>query len=142
MEAAFFAYGTLAFPEVMEAVTGRRFASGAAALPGFARYRVRGRVYPGVIAEKGGETAGCLYTGLGAATLALLDRFEGDLYERRSLAVQTVASTPVQAQVYVVPERLRAVLSDEPWSPEEFVTRELTRYLAACRAFFAAQAAR
>jgi gamma-glutamylcyclotransferase (GGCT)/AIG2-like uncharacterized protein YtfP len=138
MHAAFFAYGTLALPEVMQALTGRRFASGAAVLPGFARYRVRGRVYPGVVAEPGGETAGRLYAGLDAATLALLDRFEGELYERRGLPVRTGAGGSARAEVYVVRETLLGALSREPWSLEDFAARELARYLEACRAFHAA----
>ena len=62
-----FAYGTLGFPEIVHALTGRRFASRTAVLDGFARYRVRGRIYPDIVPAPDSRTAGVLWGRAGFA---------------------------------------------------------------------------
>jgi gamma-glutamylcyclotransferase (GGCT)/AIG2-like uncharacterized protein YtfP len=129
-----FAYGTLAFPDVMEAVTGVAFASEPATLDGFARRRVFGAVYPGVRAEAGATLDGVLYRGVDERSLARLDRFEGALYERRLLAVRVARGDRWDAWVYVVPDALAHRLANEAWDPERFRREHLAPYLARCRA--------
>ncbi len=135
MNAHVFAYGTLLYPDVMEAVTGAQFASEEALLKGFARYQLRGRVYPGVVEAPGSATGGRLYRDVGALALELLDRFEGSLYERRAVQVTRADGTRVEAQAYVVPARHRFHLAPQPWDPARFEREHLTPYVAACRAF-------
>ena len=65
-------------------ITGRRLPSEPATLEGFARSMLRGEAYPGIAPAAGARTPGTLYSGLDPESLALLDRFESDLYERRS----------------------------------------------------------
>jgi gamma-glutamylcyclotransferase (GGCT)/AIG2-like uncharacterized protein YtfP len=134
---ALFAYGTLAVAPVMEAVAGRVFAAEPARLAGYARRGVRGEVFPALVAAAGAETPGVLYRGLDPRSLAALDAFEGDLYERRTLVVETAAG-PAAAEAYLAREGRRGALTGEPWDLDGFVARELPRYLAACRAFRAA----
>jgi len=130
-----FAYGTLMLPEVMEVVAGRRFASRPAELRGWRRRRLRGAVYPAVVPAAGEVTAGVLFEELDHATLARLDRFEGEPYERRLLRVVPESGTGCEAFVYVLRPARQALLSDEPWDETEFRVRQLARYLAGCRAF-------
>jgi gamma-glutamylcyclotransferase (GGCT)/AIG2-like uncharacterized protein YtfP len=131
---ALFAYGTLAVAEVIEAVAGRAFAAEPARLRGFARRAVRGEVFPALVAAAGAETAGVLYRGLDAEAFAALDAFEGDLYERRAVTVDTAAGSAV-ADAYLARDARRAALADAAWDLERFVARDLPRYLAACRVF-------
>jgi gamma-glutamylcyclotransferase (GGCT)/AIG2-like uncharacterized protein YtfP len=139
--ARLFAYGTLAVPAVLEAVTGRRFRGQPARLRGFARQRLRGRIYPAVVAAPGASAEGRLYEGLDAATLARLDRFEGPLYVRRKLCVEPEGGAARPAEVYVLAEAARAELRPEPWDPGAFAAQHLARYLRSCEAFRAADAA-
>lgn len=132
---AFFAYGTLEIPEVMRAVTGRRPAREPASLHGFVRALLRGRVYPGAVASSGAVVDGSLYHALDEDAFALLDRFEDDLYERRSLVVQRVDGTTALAEVYVVPDRHRHLLGAEPWQRAAFEREHLPAFLAACERF-------
>ena len=76
-----FTYGTLMLPSVMEAVTGRRFAAQKAMLHGYARFRVKGASYPGVVEAVGATTDGVLYLDVDAPSLARLDAFEGAFYQ-------------------------------------------------------------
>jgi gamma-glutamylcyclotransferase (GGCT)/AIG2-like uncharacterized protein YtfP len=140
--AAVFAYGTLLFPAVMEAVTGRRFGTREAELAGYARRRLRRRIYPAAVASPGERVAGRLYEGVDAATLARLDRFEGDLYERRRVSVAPAEGGAVAAELYVVVAARRGELLDEPWDPEEFASAHLAAYLRSCAAFRARDEAR
>ena len=85
---ALFAYGTLEIPAVMLAVTARSFASEPARLDGFVRFLLRDRAYPGIVETPGATTEGRVYHGVDDASLARLDRFEDDCYERRGVVVR------------------------------------------------------
>jgi gamma-glutamylcyclotransferase (GGCT)/AIG2-like uncharacterized protein YtfP len=140
--AAVFAYGTLELPAVMAAVTGRRFPEREAELPGFARHRLRGRIYPAAIEAPGARVAGRLYEDVDGATLARLDRFEGPLYERREVAVLARGGGELRAQLYVLAEARRGELLAEPWDPAEFARVHLADYLLSCASFRARDEAR
>jgi len=128
-----FCYGSLEFAEVMRAVTGRDFAGEPATLDGFARYRVRGADYPGLVPEPGARTEGTLFAGLDAEALATLDRFEGALYERGTSDVRKRDGGSAAAQVYVVRESQRHVLSSAPWDKEAFAHDRLAAFLRRLR---------
>ena len=123
-----FTYGTLLVAEVMEAVAGARFASVPARLDGWDRVCVRGAVYPGVREAAGASVEGVLWLDVNDDALLRLDRFEGDVYERRLVRVAT-ANGPRDAQVYVIPRANEHLLEPSPWDLERF-RRE---HLAHCR---------
>ncbi len=112
---ALFAYGTLLFPEVFEAVTGRQGRGAEAVLTDWAALRVRGEVYPGRRRAAGARTPGRVYAGLDPETWARLDAFEGELYE---LAVVEVACQDrlCRAGVYAIAESHQGRLSAERWN--------------------------
>lgn len=126
---AVFCYGTLAFPEIMGTVTGRRFPSVEARLDGYGRYLIKNAVYPGIIAEPRSHTTGMLYKDIDPESLRRLDRYEDRLYVRRTLAVRTAHDEAVSAEVYVIPEHKRWALSFKPWGEEKFARYYLRRYL-------------
>ena len=133
-----FTYGTLLVAEVMEAVAGARFASVPARLDGWERVRVRDAVYPGVRAVTGASVDGRLWLDVHDAALLRLDRFEGEMYERRVVRVAT-ADGARSAQVYVVPPAYVHLLEDAPWDVERFRREHLARYLEHCRTGEAAE---
>ena len=127
-----FCYGSLEFAEVMRAVTGRSFAHERARLDGWVRLRLRGRSYPGLRPRAGGSTPGTLWQGIDPRSAARLDRFEGDLYERRDVAVRAAGGLAA-AEVYVIrPERL-GELSAEPWDRLRFARESLADFVRAIR---------
>lgn len=121
--------------EVMECVAGRRCERRPAVLAGFRRGRLRDRLYPGLVPDAAARVEGVLWEGLDAAALARIDRFEGELYERRRCEVAPAAGERVAADVYVLAPAHRALLLARDWDEAEFRALHLADYLAGCRAF-------
>lgn len=137
-----FAYGTLEIPAVMEAVTGRRFAGREARVAGFARHRLRDRIYPAAVPAPGAVLAGRLYEGVDAATLARLDRYEGRLYARRPVLAELPEGGTRAAEIYLLAEGQHGLLLPEAWDRAAFLARHLGSYLESCAAFRAGDEAR
>jgi gamma-glutamylcyclotransferase (GGCT)/AIG2-like uncharacterized protein YtfP len=119
-----FVYGSLMFPEVLEALLGRTPAIEPAALDGWRVAALADRVYPGLVEAPGLLAAGRVLLGLDTAEQAMLDAFEeDDVYERRPvvLADGRTAAT----YVWIDPA---AVLAHD-WDPQRFATVELARYV-------------
>ncbi|GAB4239731.1 MAG: hypothetical protein Kow00109_14590 [Acidobacteriota bacterium] len=127
-----FAYGTLMFADVLRAVLGRVIPGDAAVLEGFVRRRVRGTIYPGIVPGSG-TVKGVLYEGLQPADWILLDRFEGDEYQRERVAVlKAGAADPVACWTYVYRTEWAGRLEGE-WAPEGLEPRILAEFTAARR---------
>ncbi len=127
-----FTYGTLAAPEVMEALLGRRLPARGAVLADHARYGMRDRAYPGLVVEAGARTEGLLYQGLAGPDVELLDHFEGSFYERRRVHVATSGAPRVEAEVYLIPEAHRHLLAPEPWDLGRFRRLHLDAWVRHC----------
>ena len=127
-----FTYGSLVFPEVMSAVTGRTFESCDATLRDHRRRLLHGLIYPGIRFASGEVTDGRLYLDLDRSALASLDDFEGDEYERRTVVVG-VASGLLSAEAYVLGPAHHSLQTSSPWDPQRFVASHLRRYVARCR---------
>jgi gamma-glutamylcyclotransferase (GGCT)/AIG2-like uncharacterized protein YtfP len=142
---ALFAYGTLLFPEVLRAVAGRALPSRVATLPGFARWRLIGEIFPAVVAAaEQDRVSGVLYVGLDSDEWRRLDEFEGELYERRAVTVGVVGAestsvAPVAgasfaatrpAFTYVLRDGWRHRLAAAPWDPEAFARDHLDAFAA------------
>ncbi len=130
-----FTYGTLEIPEVMEAVTGRSLASAEARAKGFAKFLLKGRIYPGMTAVQGSICSGRVYFHIDSRTLEILDAFEDDVYIREHIEVEVEGNRSLLAYAYLIRPQDRACLTATPWHPEEFRSRHLVRYLEACKTF-------
>jgi len=128
-----FCYGTLLFPEVMQLGAGAGLVGRPAFVENWARYRVRGEVFPALIAQNGARTPGAVFTGVDPAALARLDDFEGPLYVRRTLEVEREDGVRLGAQAWVLAPGREAELTREPWDVVDFAARELRGYLARIR---------
>jgi gamma-glutamylcyclotransferase (GGCT)/AIG2-like uncharacterized protein YtfP len=125
-----FAYGTLRAPEVMAAVAGGVFEHVEARLEGYSAYRVLGEDFPALIPDPRGDTAGTLWRGLNGRALGRLDRFEGTLYQRSRVRVQTPDGRRL-AWTYVLRPLYRGRLSAQLWDYGHFREGALRRYLKA-----------
>jgi gamma-glutamylcyclotransferase (GGCT)/AIG2-like uncharacterized protein YtfP len=117
-----FTYGTLMFPEVWQAVVGREFATVEGGVRGFSIYRVRDAAFPGIIST--GDTnsvRGVVYLDVDEPSVARLDVFEDDFYERQSISIACDDGSLRDAHAYIVPVRNRSVLTDERWDRERFI---------------------
>jgi gamma-glutamylcyclotransferase (GGCT)/AIG2-like uncharacterized protein YtfP len=113
----------------MRAVTGQTYHGVNARLPGYAIYRVKDAEYPGIIDSFGNEASGVLYRGVNDEDLMVLDLFEGELYERRLLAVISEDGKTNQAWVYVISENHKAILTTEPWKLTTFLEKGFDTFM-------------
>ena len=125
-----FVYGTLLVPTVLESVAGSMYRSLRATLPGYARFQVKDQVYPGIVARPGKYVDGLLYLTLDEQAMQRLDEFEAEVYERRSVRVQTRAHGLIDACAYVMAPHYEHLLSNYPWDLEKFKRHHLQNYLA------------
>jgi gamma-glutamylcyclotransferase (GGCT)/AIG2-like uncharacterized protein YtfP len=132
-----FTYGTLMFPQVWQAVVGRRFVTVGGRAAGFAIYRVRDAVYPGMLAAAPADyVRGVVYLDVDDESMLRLDRFEDDFYQRQAVPVACDDGQPREVEAYVVPLGFRNVLTPEPWSGDDFVARgDLQRFLGSFAGF-------
>ena len=124
-----FAYGTLMIPAVMYAATARHFRFKKAMLKGYARFRVKGESYPGIISQTDAITKGIIYLNVDKQSLERLDAFEGELYQRTAVRVETKEAEILNAQTYVVKSEYRDVLSSKGWDVREFIQKHLETFL-------------
>jgi len=138
MSDSVFTYGTLTVPLVMEALTGKSFHHDRATAAHFERYYVRDTIYPGLIVCAGKSTPGRLYFDIDSASLAVINSFEDDLYQRRQIEVCDSAGRRHQAFVYIVRDEMRNYLTSRVWDEREFLSQHLKSYTDYCRKFLAA----
>ena len=124
-----FVCGTLMVPEVMRAVTGKSLRAADATLRNYVRYRLWGRVYPGIRKSASALVHGCIYHGVDRHCLALLDDFEGDEYRRIRVRVMVAGGKKVSAYTYAIRPRFTRLLMKQDWDPARFVRKDLKLYL-------------
>ena len=124
-----FVYGTLEFPQVIKKLLGVTLVGEYAELPGYERFMLVNKNYPGIIRNSMARVDGILYEGVTAKQLALLDRYEDDFYERCRVVVETVNAQSVAAWTYIIPLRHKRALSNKPWNRDDFMRTHLKRFL-------------
>lgn len=125
-----FTYGTLVFPEVWQRIAVREATAERATLCGFAIYRVKDAIFPGIVrAGEMDRVSGMLYRDLDDDTLFELDAYESDFYQRLAVSVVTEEGELVECQSYLVPDSRRDMLTDEPWDAQWFAEHKLAKYL-------------
>ena len=119
-----FTYGTLMYSEVWQAVAGRPAAAVQGKLAGFAIYRVRDQLFPGILSASPVDVVpGVVYLDVDHEAVRRLDQFEDDFYQRQAVTVVCDDGQTRDAQAYVVPRENRDVLTTERWSADEFLAR-------------------
>lgn len=119
-----FAYGTLQFPEIIAAVTGRPLTGTRAVLDGYARFCIHNEPFPGIIPSEPHRVEGVVYTDVTPAERRRVDIFEGEPYHRETVMVRLPEhDTRIEAITYVIRPRWRSILSRSGWDPDEFARR-------------------
>ncbi|MEV6394801.1 gamma-glutamylcyclotransferase family protein [Streptomyces sp. NPDC051907] len=123
-----FVYGSLTFPEVLDAVLGRVPEHRAASAAGWRNAPLRERPFPGLVPGDG-VVAGLVLSGLSEREWRVADDFEGPFYDLLPLALVSGGS----ASAYVCAADDLVLPGD--WDRERFAAQELEGYLARCAAF-------
>lgn len=145
-----FVYGTLQFPEVLQAVLLRVPRLDPAQAPGHRVVRLDGRIYPGLV-KAAGSARGFLIGDLTAAEWRILDEFEGDEYDVLPVGVVHRDGAPAGAGGSrpagrpQVRQGARGALTyacrasagpmDADWSAEHFARTHLPAYAEECAAW-------
>lgn len=95
-----FVYGSLLFPEVVEALTGTAFSVKEGFLPDFKRFAVIGADYPAIVYSKGSFVTGKILQHVDDRSLEILKFYEGDEYDCISAFIHTENET-TKALVFV-----------------------------------------
>ncbi|MCH0566948.1 gamma-glutamylcyclotransferase [Streptomyces sp. MUM 2J] len=123
--ALLFAYGTLQFDDVLEALIGRIPRRVSACVPGWRAASLEGRVYPGLVAAPGSVAPGVLLTDLSRREWVILDAFEDDRYDLREVSLTSGG----HGLAYVWPA---GEVREEDWDAEQFRAHHLEEYAARC----------
>ncbi|XP_033145995.1 AIG2-like protein A isoform X1 [Brassica rapa] len=82
-----FVYGSFQEPEVVKVMLDRTPEIISVTLPGFKRFRLKGRLYPCIVPSEAGEVHGKVLMGLTDKELSNLDAVEGNEYEKVTVEV-------------------------------------------------------
>jgi hypothetical protein len=128
-------YGSLMFPAVMKAVTGREFPSRKARVKKYARFKVEGESYPGLTPSVGAVTDGILYLNVDPLSVKRLDDFEGEMYERVEIQADGLDGESFPAHAYIIRAQYRDRLSSSKWDPARFEAENLREFMASYQGF-------
>lgn len=107
-------------PEVLIRLLGRTLDMRPARLDGYARFRVKGAVYPGIVATEGaGSVNGIVLSGMNQQDWETFDRYEGEEYSRETVRVFLPSGDALTVDTYVY--RDDSNLTDEPWDDREVI---------------------
>lgn len=117
-----FVYGTLMCEEIFFSVTGIPLPCSRGQLQEYSRHPVAGQLYPGILPKKGATVDGLVYFDLPERLWSCLDRFEGEMYERRLVRVECRNDRKMAAWAYVVRPRFIPCLDKgKPWNFHNFL---------------------
>jgi gamma-glutamylcyclotransferase (GGCT)/AIG2-like uncharacterized protein YtfP len=123
-----FVYGSLLFPEVLQALLDRVPSRTPAAAPSWRVAALPARDYPGLVPGPG-SASGLLLAELTPEEWRTLIAFEGELYDLRRLTLSGGQS----AQAFIWGGGSPASAQD--WVPEDFAERILPSYVEGCLAW-------
>jgi len=128
-----FTYGSLMCEDIMAAVCGvpaRSLSVRPARLIGFDRHPVMGETYPGMIRSPQANVDGMVYLHLPEMAWPRLDRFEGEMYERKPVSVQTEDGISLAADAYVFRSEFAHLLAPGKWDFDAFLQQGRARFTA------------
>jgi len=130
-----FVYGTLMYPIIVKALTGKTFDMEDAILTGFERHtlNVREKAKPPAIRKKSGKNvAGKILKDVDSSSLEIFDNFEDikeGCYKREVVSVKTFNGSFSNAITYIAKDKMLNKLEGN-WSPEKFEAVWMEYYLA------------
>jgi len=97
-----FTYGSLMFDDIMQNLLGKPATKIPAVLQGWMRHALKDRTYPGAVpaTDPNAKIDGILWLSLTDQDLAILDRFEGNEYDKLQVEVLSAAGQTYPALLY------------------------------------------
>jgi len=125
-----FAYGTLMCEDIMQEVSSCLPEHRRGVLKGYARQRVKGQVYPGLLQREGNRVDGVVYLNVPASAWERLDRFEGEMYARRTVSIEMDSGGWLTAETYIVRPEYVDRLEEDEWDFSEFLSSGKSKFRA------------
>lgn len=127
-----FCYGTLMHPQIIDAVVGRLPQSKPTSLKGYQIYSLTSAPYPAIIKCDNATVEGVIYLDLSETEIHLLDRYEGNEYQREQS--ELVGGNGFwSACFYVYKPQYKSHLASRGWDYAHFVQQHLSHYLQRLR---------
>jgi len=125
-----FAYGSLMCEDIMQEVSGCLLEHRRGFLEGYIRLCVRDHVYPGLLQREGNRVAGVVYLDVPASAYERLDRFESEMYARRTVSIDMDSGGRLTAETYVVRPEYVDRLEEAEWDFSEFLKSGKSKFRA------------
>lgn len=130
MQQRLFCYETLMVSDIISRVIGHPVMQKEcnATLYNYGCFKVKGEIFPGIRPTKDTNTQGLLYNNLALEELQHLDLYEGELYQRQKVCVETEQG-PTSAWCYIVRPEYHGDLTGELWCQKEFLSTGIREFL-------------
>lgn len=116
------------FEDVWQKVVHGLYRNSPAILKGYSRYCVKNETWPVLVPSTVDATLeGRLYFDILTDDLSRIDEFEGEIYKRTRVEVNT-DTRKVPASVYVLQTDYYDMMLKKNWSPEEFDPHSMSEY--------------
>ncbi|GJR45920.1 AIG2-like protein D [Tanacetum coccineum] len=130
-----FVYGSLLSDDVVRVLLNRIPRTAPAILNGYHRFSIKGRVYPAIIPVENKKVTGRVLSGLSAMELDILDTYEAEEYDKRTVDVSLLdTSEVIQAYAYVWGNSTDPDLYGD-WDFEDFKESKLKAYVEMTKDF-------
>ncbi len=122
-----FVYGSLLFPELVKAFTGKNLHYIPVTLAGYKRCRIESCDYPAIFENSGSIVEGALIKNVDERSLEILSFFEGDEYEKKYVTVFD-SEVKYKAIAYVWIGQ-KPLLKEQVWDATDFQQSSLHFYI-------------
>jgi len=133
-----FVYGTLTFPEIVQALTGKHFRSEAAVLEGYSVRKLADWPYPGLVPSAGEVTHGLVLYDVDEASFQIIEAWEANGYQPEQVTV-AVGDKPVEASTYRWLREVEPEIWDRGFFKERFLKDYVDRVIPGFKARLTAQ---
>jgi hypothetical protein len=127
-----FVSGPLMFRDLIKAVTGKVFTVESGVLHGYAQFTIKDEGQSAMIPFPDRMVEGVVYLDVDDDSLARIDAFQGNRFEREEVTVEAENGEWLEASAYCLKQRRRKILSAEEWSEDVYRDNFLKKDLAAC----------
>ena len=119
--ASIFCYGTLELEGVVKRLISRLPYGEPARLDNYVRWCIRDTDFPAIVPRKKADVNGTLYRNLSPKEVQIFDEYEGQLYKRVQVWVETEKGKTEHAWVYVLKSQHYDLLLEQPWEVENYL---------------------
>ena len=107
--------------DIMEEVSGLCMTADSAVLRGYRRLCVKGEYYPAMVPNACYSVEGVVYQDIPQVIWSQLDRFEGKMYERKSVCIELLRGQNISAETYVMRANFTDCLDEIDWNFSAFL---------------------